>query len=137
MTFLILKSSLMKASEQFKSVMEKYLNDTAQSDTVFAQNFTKASKNLESCINYIFAEVKKIGLCAFDNQEIFDMALKYYADDSIATPSPVSCKVVVNQPVRADLFTSASAVSENNIQKTKTIQTPTPAEQQILTLFDL
>jgi hypothetical protein len=65
------------------------------------------------------------------------MALKYYADDSIATPAPVSCKVVVNQPLQADLFTSAPAVSENTIQKTETIQTPKPAEQQTLTLFDL
>lgn len=127
----------MKASEQFKSVMEKYLNETAQSDTVFAQNLSKASKNLEGCINYIFGEVKKTGFCAFDNQEIFDMALKYYADDSIATPAPVSCNVVVNQPLKADLFTSASAVSENTIHKTKIIETPKPAEQQTLTLFDL
>ena len=127
----------MKATEQFKSVMEKYLNDTAQSDTVFAQNFSKTSKNLESCFNYIFGEVKKTGLCAFDNQEIFDMAVKYYTDDSIGTPAPVSCKVVVNQPVKADLFTSAPAVSENTIQKTENVQIPKPAEQQTLTLFDL
>jgi hypothetical protein len=127
----------MKASEQFKSVMEKYLSDTAQSDSVFAQNFTKASKNIESCINYIFGEVKKTGFCAFDNQEIFDMAVKYYTDDSIGTPDPVSCKVVINQPPKADLFTSAPAVSENTIQKTEIMQTPKPAEQQTLTLFDL
>ena len=125
----------MKASEQFKSVMEKYLNETARSDTVFAQNFTKASKNIESCINYIFAEVKKTGLCAFDDQEIFNMALKYYNDDSIGTPAPVNCKVMVNQPVGADLFTSAPAVTENTIQKTENIQTTKPAEQQTLTLF--
>jgi hypothetical protein len=127
----------MKASEQFKSVIEKYLSDTAQGDTVFAQNFSKASKNLESCINYIFAEVKKTGFCAFDNQEIFDMALKYYTDDSIGTPTPVSCKVVVNQPATADLFTSAPVVSENIIQKTENLETPKPVAQQTLTLFDL
>ncbi|WP_374173187.1 Cas9 inhibitor AcrIIA9 family protein [Flavobacterium tructae] len=127
----------MKASEQFKSVMEKFLSDTAQSDTIFAQNFSKASKNLESCINYIFGEVKKIGFCAFDNQEIFDMAVKYYTDDSIGTPAPVSCKVVVNQPVKADLFNSAPDVSENTIQKTETVQTSKPVAQQTLTLFDL
>lgn len=127
----------MKASEQFKSVIEKYLSDTAQSDTVFAQNFSKASKNLESCINYIFAEVKKTGFCAFDNKEIFDMALKYYADDTIGPPAPISCKVVVNQPLKADLFTSAPAVSENTIQKTENLETPKPVAQQTLTLFDL
>ena len=127
----------MKATEQFKSVMEKYLNDTAQSDNVFAQNFSKASKNLESCLNYIFGEVKKTGLCAFDNQEIFDMALKYYADDSIATPAPVSCKAVVSQPTTADLFTSAPIVSETPIQKTEmVVKTSKPDQQQTLTLFD-
>jgi len=128
----------MKASEQFKTVMEKYLNDTAQSDTVFAQNFTKASKNLEGCINYIFGEVKKIGLCAFDNQEIFDMALKYYTDDSIETPASVRCKVVVNQPAAADLFTSAPVLSETPAEKTEmVVKTSKPIAQQTLTLFDL
>lgn len=128
----------MKASEQFKSVMEKYLNETAQSDTVFAQNFTKASKNLESCFNYIFGEVKKTGLCAFDNQEIFDMAVKYYTDDSIGIPAPVSCKAVVSQPSMADLFTSAPVLSETPVQKTEmVVKTPKPAQQQTLTLFDL
>lgn len=127
----------MKATEQFKSVIEKYLNDTAQNDTVFAQNFSKTSKNLESCFNYIFGEVKKTGLCAFDNQEIFDMAVKYYTDDSIGIPAPISCKAVVSQPPTADLFTSTPAVSENTIQKTEIMQTTKPAQQQTLTLFDL
>lgn len=127
----------MKASEQFKTVVEKYLNETAQGDTVFAQNFSKASKNLESCLNYIFGEVKKTGLCAFDDQEIFDMAVKYYTDDSIGTTVPVSCKAVVSQPATADLFTSAPVLSETPVQKTQNVQTPKPAEQQTLTLFDL
>ncbi len=127
----------MKASENFKNAIENYLNDWVQGDTDFAPHYAKATKNLESCLNYILGEVKKTGLCAFDNQEIFDMALKYYTDDSIGTPAPVSCKVVVNQPVKADLFNSAPTISENTIQKTKNVQTPKPAQQQTLTLFDL
>jgi hypothetical protein len=128
----------MKATEQFKSVMEKYLNDTAQSDTVFAQNFSKTSKNLESCFNYIFGEVKKTGLCAFDNQEIFDMAVKYYTDDSIGIPAPVICKAVVSQPPTADLFTSAPVLSETPAEKTEmVVKTSKPTQQQTLTLFDL
>jgi hypothetical protein len=129
----------MKASEQFKSVIEKYLNETAQCDTVFAQNFSKTSKNLESCINYIFAEVKKTGFCAFDNQEIFDIAVKYYTDDSIGIPAPVICKAVVTQPAMADLFTSARVLSEAPVQKTEmAVKTSKPiAQQQTLTLFDL
>lgn len=126
----------MKASDKFKTVIENYLNETAQSDTVFAQNFTKASKNLESCFNYILGEVKKTGFCAFDNQEIFDMAVKYYTDDSIADPEPIQCRVVVNQPEKADLFSSASEVAKNNIVPKTQVPALKPAPKT-LTLFDL
>lgn len=126
----------MKASDKFKSVIENYLSETAQSDTVFAQNFSKASKNLENCFNYIFAEVKKTGLCAFDDSEIFDMAVKYYTDDNIAQPEPIKCKVVVNQPEKADLFSSASEVPQNSIVAKTQVSALKPAPKT-LTLFDL
>jgi hypothetical protein len=126
----------MKASEQFKTVIENFLSETAFNDTAFAANFSKESKNLESCLNYIFGEVKKTGFCAFDNQEIFDMAVKYYTDDNIMPPAQINCKVVVNQPVKADLFAPAPTVPENTMQKTEVINTPKPA-QTTLTLFDL
>lgn len=126
----------MKASDKFKTVIENYLSETAQSDTVFAQNFSKTSKNLESCFNYIFGEVKKTGFCAFDNQEIFDMAVKYYTDDSIGQPQPVQCRVVVNQPEKADLFSSASEVPQNSIVAKTQVPACKPAPKT-LTLFDL
>lgn len=126
----------MKTSDKFKTVIENYLSETAQSDTVFAQNFSKASKNLESCFNYIFAEVKKTGLCAFDNQEIFDMAVKYYVDDSIGQPMPIQCRVVLNQPEKADLFSSASEVPQNSIVPKTQVPACKPAPKT-LTLFDL
>lgn len=126
----------MKASDKFKTIIENYLSETAQGDTAFAQNFSKASKNLESCFNYIFAEVKKTGFCAFDNQEIFDLAVKYYADDSIAQPQPVQCRVMVNQPAKADLFSSASDVPQNSSVPKTEVPALKPAPKT-LTLFDL
>lgn len=126
----------MKASDKFKTVIENYLSETAQSDTAFAPNLSKASKNIESCFNYIFSEVKKTGLCAFDNQEIFDMAIKYYTDDSILPPAPINCKVVVNQPVKADLFTPVPDVPQKIEQKKEVKNTP-KSVQTTLTLFDL
>ncbi|MFH6989408.1 PcfK-like family protein [Flavobacterium collinsii] len=127
----------MKASENFKTAIENYLNDKAQNDTVFAPNLAKASKNLESCFNYIFGEVKKTGLCAFDNQEIFDMAVKYYSDDSIGIPVQVACRAVV-QPVKADLFsqpeTPVLAVKSEPVLQLKKEFKPA---QTTLTLFDL
>jgi hypothetical protein len=126
----------MKASDPFKAVIENYLNDRAQRDSAFALNLSKASKNLESCFNYIFAEVKKIGLCAFDNQEIFDMAVKYYTDDSILPSAPIGCKVVVNQPAQADLFTPTQPFPQTTTEKIEVVQTSKPV-QKTLTLFDL
>ncbi|CAI2768593.1 PcfK-like family protein [Flavobacterium collinsii] len=126
----------MKASENFKTAIENYLNQTALADAVFAQDFAKESKNFESCCNYIFGEVKKTGLCAFDNQEIFDMAVKYYTDDSIGQPQPVNCKVVVKEPAVADLFTAVPEVPQNTVV-TKTAVTAPKPESKTLTLFDL
>ncbi|HEY1193900.1 PcfK-like family protein [Flavobacterium sp.] len=126
----------MKASENFKTAIENYLNQTALADDVFAKDFAKQSKNLESCLNYIFGEVKKTGQCAFDNQEIFDMALKYYSDDSIGQPQPINCRVVVKEPAVADLFTSAPEVSQNTAVAKTAVTAPKP-KSKTLTLFDL
>ncbi|MEN2412159.1 PcfK-like family protein [Flavobacterium mesophilum] len=127
----------MKPSDDFKTAIENYLNTTAQNDAVFARSLVKETKNIESCCSYIFGEVKKTGLCAFDNQEIFDMALKYYNDDTIGAPVPINCKVVVNQPVKADLFNSAPAMTTQVTRpETVVVQTAKPV-QQTLTLFDL
>jgi hypothetical protein len=128
----------MKPSDDFKTAIENYLNTTAQGDSSFARSLAKETKNIESCCNYIFGEVKKTGLCAFDNQEIFDMAMKYYTDDSIGIPAPVACRAVVQSPSKIDLFSQPetatfSATSEiipQVKQKVKPVQTA-------LTLFDL
>lgn len=126
----------MKASDKFKSAIESYLSEKAQNDAVFSADYKKESKNLESCFHYIFGEVKKTGECAFDNQEIFDLAVKYYTDDTIGTPVPVQCRVAVSPPAKPDLFSTAPAVSENTIEKTVAVQSVKPV-QKTLTLFDL
>jgi len=126
----------MKASEKFKTAIETYLSEKAQDDAVFSADFKKESKNLESCFHYIFGEVRKTGECAFDNQEIFDMAVRYYADDSIGTPAHVQCRVAVSAPAKPDLFSTAPAVSQSTVQKTQTVQSVKPV-LKTLTLFDL
>jgi len=126
----------MKASEKFKTAIENYLSEKAQNDAVFSSDLKKESKNLESCFHYIFGEVRKTGECAFDNQEIFDMAVRYYADDTIGTPAPVECRVAVSAPAKPDLFSTAPAVSQSTVKKTEMVQ-PVKSVQKTLTLFDL
>ncbi|MBE8723436.1 Cas9 inhibitor AcrIIA9 family protein [Flavobacterium hungaricum] len=126
----------MKASEKFKTAIESYLSEKAQNDPLFSEDYKKESKNMESCFHYIFGEIKKTGECAFDNQEIFDMAVKYYTDDSIGTPATIQCRVAVSPPVKPDLFSTATAVSQSTVQKTVAVQSVNPV-QKTLTLFDL
>ena len=126
----------MKASDKFKTAIENYLSEKAQNDALFSADYKKESKNLESCFHYIFGEVKKTGECAFDNQEIFDMAVKYYTDDTIGMPAPVQCRVAVSPPAKPDLFSTAPAVSQSTVQKTEIVQ-PVKPVQKTLTLFDL
>ena len=125
----------MKASDKFKTAIESYLSEKAQNDALFSAELKKESKNLESCFHYIFGEVKKTGECAFDNQEIFDMAVKYYTDDTIGTPAPVQCRVAVSPPAKPDLFSTAPTVSQSTVQKIEIVQPVKPV--QTLTLFDL
>ena len=126
----------MKASDKFKTAIESYLSEKAQNDAVFSADYKKESKNLESCFHYIFGEVKKTGECAFDNQEIFDMAVKYYTDNTIGTPAPVQCRVAVSTPAKPDLFSTTPAVSKSTVQKTVAVQSVNTV-QKTLTLFDL
>ena len=126
----------MNASEKFKSVIENYLRETALNDSAFAPMFAKTSKNIEDCIKYIISEVKKTGFCAFDDSEVFTMAVKYYIDDSILKPVHTNCKVMVNQPVKADLFSMPLESAPIAEVKTPVKETPKPA-QTALTHFDL
>lgn len=112
----------MKESDDFKAAIEHYLNEAAQGDADFALHYGKASKNLESCLNYIFGEVKKTGCCAFDNQEIFDMAVKYYTDDTIGVPAPVKCRVETQKPAENDLFSMPPAEVPQSVSAAGSIE---------------
>nr|WP_199001278.1 Cas9 inhibitor AcrIIA9 family protein [Flavobacterium sp. ASV13] len=136
----------MKGTEKFKTRIEDFLKAKSQSDSVFALMLEKASKNVENCLKYIISEVKKTGECAFDDREIFDMAVTYYTDDTIGIIPEIKCRVTTNQPKEADLFSAPAPVAEN--AKVFIPDAPVPAKdiplqktakqaQTTLTLFDL
>lgn len=126
----------MKASENFKIVIENYLKETTLNDSAFATAFAKPSKNIEDCIKYIINEVKKTGLCAFEDNEIFTIAVQYYNNDSIAEPVETNCKVMVSESANKDLFSTPIEIAESTVQKIPLKETPKTV-QTALTLFDL
>lgn len=136
----------MKGSEKFKTRIEDFLKEKSLSDCAFAPMLEKASKNVDSCLKYIISEVKKTGECAFDDSEIFDMAVVYYTDDTIGNLHDIKCRVTTNQPKEADLFSAPAAIAENAVQKIPAaavpakeipLQRPQKQIQTVLTLFDL
>lgn len=136
----------MNGSEKFKTAIENFLKEKSLSDSAFAPMLAKEGKNVENCLKYIISEVKKTGCCAFDDSEIFGIAVRYYADDSIGAPPEIKCRVAVNQPQKADLFSAPAPDAENLKRNDSPAQTPalspsaeTPVKQAqtALTLFDL
>lgn len=90
-----------KASNNFKEIIKNYLDQRAKEDKLFAVTYQKENKNLDGCINYIFQSVQKSGCNGFADEEIFDMAVHYYDEDSIGEKGNVnnSIKVVVNHKI--------------------------------------
>ena len=86
----------MKVSEQFKSVIESYLEKRASEDELFAKSYRKEGKSIDECCNFIVAQVKQTGCCGFSDEEIFGFAVHYYDEDNLGEIPKYSCKVVAN-----------------------------------------
>jgi len=90
----------MNSTAHFKNTIKAYLDKRANEDSLFAQVYAKADKNLDGCIHYILNEVRKSGCNGFTDEEVFGMAVHYYDEDNIAAGKPIDgCRIVVNHVV--------------------------------------
>ncbi|MGV8136467.1 MAG: PcfK-like family protein [Mangrovibacterium sp.] len=90
----------MKGTDHFKQTIQKYLEDRAAADPLFAATYAKPNKNIEGCLDYIFATVQKSGFNGFTDDEVFNMAVHYYDEDDINPgKTDKSLRVVVNHAV--------------------------------------
>ena len=89
----------MKPSPAFKQVIQDYLVARAKNDSLFAAAYLKPNKNIDDCITYILNTVSKSGCNGFADDEIYNMAVHYYDEDTIQVGQPVNCHVVVNHAV--------------------------------------
>jgi len=90
----------MKGSEQFKQTIQKYLEDRAAADPLFAVTYAKPNKNIDGCVNYILSTVKASRCNGFADDEIYSMAVHYYDEDDIKPSKDAgSLSVVVNHKV--------------------------------------
>jgi hypothetical protein len=89
----------MKSTEVFKQAIQKYLEQRAASDELFAISYAKPDKSIDQCIIYILNTVQKSGCNGFADEEIYSMAVDFYDEDGIDAGKPLDCKVAVNHTV--------------------------------------
>lgn len=101
----------MKGTENFKAVVQKYLQERAESDSLFAFTLEKPNKNIDDCIAYILNTVQKSGCNGFSDDEVYNMAVHYYDEDNIEVGKPITnVTVVTNNHVE---------LTEDDIKKAK------------------
>ena len=87
----------MKVTPGFKQQIQKYLDQRAKTDILFAPIYDKENKNIDDCITYILSEVKKKAgsdnAIAMTDEEIYSMCVHYYDEDSIKVGGKVNAKV--------------------------------------------
>lgn len=89
----------MKATDNFTTIIKEYLDNRAESDSLFAEKYANSEKNIDDCITYIINTVKDSGRNGFADEEIFSMAVHYYDEDDIQVGERVKARVVTNREV--------------------------------------
>ncbi len=72
------------ATNDFKKIIQSYLEERAKSDELFAVSYKKPGKSIDECCDYIIGEAKKRGnAVAMTDNEVFGLAVHYYDEDNI------------------------------------------------------
>ncbi|RKS03420.1 Cas9 inhibitor AcrIIA9 family protein [Flavobacterium sp. 102] len=90
-----------ETTDPFKEAIVNHLQELANNDALFAITFSKPYKNIDDCATYILNEVKKSQRQGFDDDEIFNMAIHYYDEETVEIGKPIKAKVVVNRSIAA------------------------------------
>jgi len=136
----------MKSTDSFKETIKSYLDNKAETDSLFAVTYSNDKKNIDDCCTYILNQVQKSGCNGFSDFEIFGMAIHYYDEENIEVGKPVNAKVVVNHTVELstdELKQAKEKAIETVIAKemermqNKPVETKKPKKlEQSFSLFD-
>ena len=132
----------MKATDYFKQTIQTYLEQRAESDTLFAPRYHNPRKSIDDCITYILNEVRRSGCNGFADDEIYSMALHYYDEEDIDVGKPINCKVIVNhtielteeekQQAHEQALRRAEQEAYNKLTQRKSITKKEPAPQMAM-----
>lgn len=84
-----------KVSNGFSGAISSYIENETKNDTALQEAVKNENKSIDDCCNFIINNVKKMGVSALADEEVFAMAKAYYMDEKVQKVAKVSCKVVV------------------------------------------
>lgn len=137
----------MKGSNHFKNTIKAYLDQRAETDILFSFQYSKPEKSIDDCVTYILNEVKKSGCNGFHDDEIFNMAVHFYDEDTIEIGESMNnAHVVVNhfvelteeekQQARKDAIQQLQNEEYNKMKQSATKKAPKQANISQPSLFD-
>ena len=95
------------ATTAFETTIKNYLDNRAQTDSLFAETYKKANKNIKECCRYIISQARKLGgqAVAVDDATVYGWAVHYYDEDDIkveatAEPARVAAPAAVTAPTK-------------------------------------
>lgn len=70
--------------KEFKETIQKYLQERAVEDPLFAPKFANPDKSIDECCRYIMGEARERGTSVvMSDAEVFGMAVHYYDEENI------------------------------------------------------
>lgn len=115
----------------FETTIKNYLDNRAREDSLFAETYKKANKNLKECCKYIYSQARKLAKgsnsVGIDDATVYGWAVHYYDEDDIKVSS-ASASVEVTAPVTGtSLRTHRCGLTTWNCFHTSTLIRITPA----------
>lgn len=118
-------------SPEFKNTIKNHLDELAKVDNSIKEMLLKPNKSIEECCNYIIQEVKRKNYTAVADEDVYEIAVSYYKDDSIKDVKVENAHVVV--PSNVSVVAEEKEVS----QFTPTSNTISNSNYDNDDLFDL
>lgn len=89
--------------KEFKEIVQKYLQERAAEDPLFAPRLANPEKSVDECCRYILGEARKRGTSVvMSDSEVFGMAVHYYDEENIKVEK-VSSGCSVSSPRKVEL----------------------------------
>ena len=137
----------MKSTAYFTRTILTHLEQRASQDPLFAQSFANPDKDIDQCCIYILNQVQKSGCNGFHDDEIFNMAVHFYDEDTIEIGEPMNnAHVVVNhfvelteeekQQARKDAIQQLQNEEYNKMKQSATKKAPKQTIISQPSLFD-